>query len=59
MLYRANFLIDVQPVPELDGVEPDYYLLHWPTGHIDQISVADYRSTLFKQLFVSAESKAD
>ena len=59
MLYRAHFLIDVQAVPDVEGVEPDYYLLHWPTGHMDQITVEEFNSPVFKQLFSLAESQAD
>jgi len=56
MLYRANFLLDVQPVPDLQGVVPDYYLIVWPTGQHDQISVKDFQSPLFSQLFKIAET---
>lgn len=59
MLYRANFLLDIQPVPDQEGVEPDYYLLVWPTGHHDQITVEEYRSTLFSQLFQIAEKPTE
>jgi hypothetical protein len=55
-LHRANFLVDIFPVPDPStGKDPDYYLGVGPDGLHFQFSVDQVESPFFRQLFVKVK----